>query len=200
MNEIKIFALGSSVTKGYANNDISFVEMLNQRRDQNITFKVIKEAINGTTLANRSKDSNLARLLSCHKDTLKDMDYILVQLSTNDLYLKDNDFDSSDEEKTFGAINSLVNYIKKNFKAKIVFYTCFIKENKDYEKMILKLKEMSKNFNFEIVDFYFDKTLRSSKFDTLMADSIHPNDKCYEYMSDVFARYFKKSPQNSTIF
>ena len=200
MKEIKIFALGSSVTKGYANNDISFVEMLNQRRDQNITFKVIKEAVNGTTLANRSKDSYLARLLSFNKDTLKDMDYILVQLSTNDLYLKDNDFDSSDEEETFGAIISLINYIKKNFKAKIVFYTCFIKENKYYEKMILKLNELSKTYDFKIVDFYFDKTLRNSEFDSLMADSIHPNDKCYEYMSDVFARYFKKSPQNSTIF
>ena len=200
MNEIKIFALGSSVTKGYANNDISFVEMLNQRRDQNITFKVIKEAINGTTLANRSKDSYLARLLSFNKDTLKDMDYILVQLSTNDLYLKDNDFDSTDENSTFGAIISLINYVKKNFKAKIVFYTCFIKENKYYEKMILKLNELSKTYDFKIVDFYFDKTLRNSEFDSLMADSIHPNDKCYEYMSDVFARYFKKSPQNSTIF
>ena len=200
MNEIKIFALGSSVTKGYANNDISFVEMLNQRRDQNITFKVIKEAVNGTTLANRSKDSYLARLLSFNKDILKDMDYILVQLSTNDLYLKDNDFDSTDENSTFGAIISLINYINKNFKAKIVFYTCFIKENKYYEKMILKLNELSKTYDFKIVDFYFDKTLRNSEFDSLMADSIHPNDKCYEYMSDVFARYFKKSPQNPTIF
>ena len=200
MNEIKIFALGSSVTKGYANNDISFVDKLNERKEQNITFKVIKEAVNGTTLANRSKDSYLARLLSFNKDILKDMDFILVQLSTNDLYLKDNDFDSSDEKSTFGAINYLVNYVKKNFKAKIVFYTCFIKENKDYEKMILKLKEISKNFNFEIVDFYFDKNLRNSKFDKLMADTIHPNDKCYEYMSDVFARYFEKSPQNQTIF
>lgn len=200
MKEIKIFALGSSVTKGYANNDISFVDKLSERRGQNISFKVIKEAVNGTTLANRSKDSYLARLLSFNKDTLKDMDFILVQLSTNDLYLKNNDFDSTDENSTFGAIISLINYIKKNFKAKIVFYTCFIKENKYYEKMILKLNELSKTYDFKIVDFYFDKTLRNSEFDSLMADSIHPNDKCYEYMSDVFARYFKKSPQNPTIF
>lgn len=200
MKEIKIFALGSSVTKGYANNDISFVEKLNERRDQNITFKVIKEAINGTTLAKRSKDSYLARLLSFNKDILKDMDFILVQLSTNDLYLKDNDFNSTDDKTTFGAISSLVNYVKKNFKAKIVFYTCFIKENKYYEKMILKLKELSKTYDFEIVDFYFDKTLRNSEFNNLMTDPIHPNSKCYEYMSDVFARYFEKSPQNPTIF
>lgn len=199
MKEIKIFALGSSVTKGYANNDLSFVEKLSERRDQNISFKVIKEAVNGTTLANRSKDSYLARLLSFNKDTLKDMDFILVQLSTNDLYLKNNDFDSNDEKSSFGAISSLVNYVKKNFKAKIVFYTCFIKENKDYEKMILKLKEMSRTCDFDVVDFYFDETLRNSEFDKLMADPIHPNDKCYEYMSDVFARYFEKSPQNSTI-
>ena len=115
MKEIKIFALGSSVTKGYANNDISFVEKLNERKEQNITFKVIKEAVNGTTLANRSKDSYFARLLSFNKDTLKDMEFILVQLSTNDLYLKDNDFDSTDDKTTFGAINYLVNYVKKNF-------------------------------------------------------------------------------------
>ena len=115
----------------------------------------------------------------------------------NDIALK---FNSTDDKTTFGAIISLINYIKKNFKAKIVFYTCFIKENKYYEKMILKLKELSKTYDFEIVDFYFDKTLRNSEFNNLMTDPIHPNNKCYEYMSDVFARYFEKSPQNPTIF
>ena len=39
MKEIKIFALGSSVTKGYANNDISFVDKLNERKEQKLLKK-----------------------------------------------------------------------------------------------------------------------------------------------------------------
>ena len=53
MKEIKILALGSSITRGYGNHDISFVEMLNDVKDKDVKFNVYKEAINGTTLANR---------------------------------------------------------------------------------------------------------------------------------------------------
>ena len=71
MKEIKILALGSSITRGYGNHDISFVEMLNEIKDEGIKFNVYKEAINGTTLANRKDNSYLARLRKLDLTLLK---------------------------------------------------------------------------------------------------------------------------------
>ena len=62
MKEIKILALGSSITRGYGNHDISFVEMLNDVKDEDIRFNVYKEAINGTTLANRKDFSKIKKI------------------------------------------------------------------------------------------------------------------------------------------
>lgn len=87
MKEIKILALGSSITRGYGNHDISFVEMLNDVKDKDVRFNVYKEAINGTTLANRKDNSYLARLRKLDLTLLKTFDYVLAQLSTNDLHL-----------------------------------------------------------------------------------------------------------------
>ena len=42
--EIKILALGSSITKGYGNHDVSFVEMLNEYQDGVISFSVKKRS------------------------------------------------------------------------------------------------------------------------------------------------------------
>ena len=87
MKEIKIPALGSSITRGYGNHDITFVEMLNDVKDKDVRFNVYKEAINGTTLANRKDNSYLARLRKLDLTLLKTFDYVLAQLSTNDLHL-----------------------------------------------------------------------------------------------------------------
>ena len=55
-----------------------------------------------------------------------------------------------------------------------------------------------------IKDFYLqfihNAKTDADKYKNKLDLTITAKNKCYEYMSDVFARYFEKSPQNSTIF
>lgn len=196
MKEIKILALGSSITRGYGNHDISFVEMLNEIKDEGIKFNVYKEAINGTTLANRKDNSYLARLRKLDLTLLKTFDYVLVQLSTNDLHLLKNRLDLNDEKTTFGAIIEIIKYIKENTNAKTIFYTCFTKRNKKYENMIETLKTIKENCGFSIIDFYENEEMRKAKFRLIMSDNIHPNKEGYIIMSKYLAKYFKADINN----
>lgn len=196
MKEIKILALGSSITRGYGNNDISFVEMLNDVKDKDVKFNVYKEAINGTTLANRKDNSYLARLRKLDLIFLKTFDYVLVQLSTNDLHLLKNRLDLNDEKTTFGAIIEFIKYIKENTDAKTIFYTCFIKQNKKYENMIETLKVIKDNSDFSIIDFYGNEEMRKAKFRLIMSDNIHPNKEGYIIMSKYLVEYFKTAINN----
>ena len=196
MKEIKILALGSSITRGYGNHDISFVEMLNDVKDEDIRFNVYKEAINGTTLANRKDNSYLARLRKLDLTLLKTFDYVLVQLSTNDLHLLKNRLDLNDEKTTFGAIIEIIKYIKENTDAKTIFYTCFAKRNKKYENMIETLKTIKENCGFSIIDFYENEEMRKAKFRLIMSDNIHPNKEGYIIMSKHLAKYFKADINN----
>lgn len=190
MKEIKILALGSSITRGYGNHGVSFVELLNEYQDREIKFDVYKEAIDGTTLANRKDTSYLARLRKLDLELLKTFDYVLVQLSTNDLHLFKNNFDLNDETKTFGAIKKIVEYIKENSKAKIIFYTCFTKINKKYEKMIVTLNEINDG-SFMVIDFYQNEEMRGAKLKKIMNDGIHPNNEGYIIMSKYLVEFFK---------
>ena len=196
MKEIKILALGSSITRGYGNHDISFVEMLNDVKDEDIRFNVYKEAINGTTLANRKDNSYLARLRKLDLTLLKTFDYVLVQLSTNDLHLLKNRLDLNDEKTTFGAIIEIIKYIKENTDAKTIFYTCFAKRNKKYENMIETLKTIKENCGFSIIDFYENEEMRKAKFRLIMSDNIHPNKEGYIIMSEYLVEHFKAAINN----
>ena len=196
MKEIKILALGSSITRGYGNHDISFVEMLNDVKDEDIRFNVYKEAINGTTLANRKDNSYLARLRKLDLTLLKTFDYVLIQLSTNDLHLLKNRLDLNDEKTTFGAIIEIIKYIKENTDAKTIFYTCFAKRNKKYENMIETLKTIKENCGISIIDFYENEEMRKAKFRFIMSDNIHPNKEGYIIMSKHLAKYFKADINN----
>ena len=93
MKKINILALGSSITKGYGNFNVSYVEMLNEYNDETVKFEVYKEAVNGTCLANRKADSYLARVKKIDLNILKTFNYALIQLSTNDLHLFNNKYD-----------------------------------------------------------------------------------------------------------
>ena len=191
MKEIKVLALGSSITRGYGNNGVSFCEMLNDYQDNEVTFKVKKEAIDGTSLANRNNRSYLARLRNYKEKDLANFNYVLIQLSTNDLHLFRNKDDLNDERSTVGAINAIFKYLKENFKGKVTFYTCFMKENKKYSELINKLLSFEYRYHFDILDFYTNQEMLLKNFKSIMKDGIHPNEEGYKIMTKYFVDYFK---------
>ena len=189
--KIKILALGSSITKGYGNNDISFVEMLNDYKDEEISFDVKKEAINGTTLANLNAKSYLARLRNYSYDDLKKYDYVLIQLSTNDIFRIFRKHNKNPEKTTIGAIEVIFDYLRENFSGKIIFYTCFMKRNSRYENLINSLKTLQNLHIFQIFDFYNDNEMLNSDFKNIMSDNIHPNENGYKIMTKKIVEFFK---------
>ena len=70
--------LGSSVTYGFANGGVSFVEYV----EEALGIPCVKEAVNGTTLADTGSDSYVSRL---HALKLEGVTHLIVQLSTNDV-------------------------------------------------------------------------------------------------------------------
>lgn len=191
--EIKILALGSSITKGYGNHDVSFVEMLNEYQDGVISFSVKKEAINGTTLANLNPKSYLARLRNYSSDDLKEYDYVLIQLSTNDIFKLFRKHNKNPEKTTLGAIEAIFSYLKENFSGKIIFYTCFMKRNLPYENLINSLKTLQNSHIFQILDFYYDEKMLNCEFKNIMSDNIHPNENGYKIMTQLMIEFFKNN-------
>ena len=189
--EIKILALGSSITKGYGNHDVSFVEMLNYYKDEEISFRVKKEAINGTTLANLNSKSYLARLRNYSSGDLKEYDYVLIQLSTNDIFKFFRKNNKNPEKTTLGAIEAIFEYLKENFKGRIIFYTCYMKRNSRYENLINSLKTLQNSYIFEILDFYNDEKMLNFEFNNIMSDNIHPNENGYKIMTQEMIEFFK---------
>ncbi len=189
--EVKILALGSSITKGYGNNDISFVEMLNDYKDEEISFDVKKEAINGTTLANLNAKSYLSRLRNYSYDDLKKYDYVLIQLSTNDIFRIFRKHNKNPEKTTIGAIEVIFDYLRENFSGQIIFYTCFMKRNSRYENLINSLKTLQNLHIFQIFDFYNDNQMLNSDFKNIMSDNIHPNENGYKIMTKKMVEFFK---------
>ena len=189
--EVKILALGSSITKGYGNNDISFVEMLNDYKDEEISFDVKKEAINGTTLANLNAKSYLSRLRNYSYDDLKKYDYVLIQLSTNDIFRIFRKHNKKKKKTTIGAIEVIFFFFLENISGQIIFYTCFMKRNSRYEKIINSLKTLQNLHIFQIFDFYNDNQMLNSDFKNIMSDNIHPNENGYKIMTKKMVEFFK---------
>lgn len=179
-----IYFLGSSVTLGFSTNGYSFVDIISEKPG----YKVFKDAINGTTLSTKFNNSYLERFKNnFNLNTI--FDCIVIQLSTNDANANNKidigDINSRNTIETFGSINVLIDFIKKNSSSKIIFFTNLYFENNVYKNMVDNLLKLSKLRNFKVIDFYNDNNLKENISD-YKADIIHPNLKGYEYMSKKF--------------
>lgn len=162
-----IFFLGSSVTYGAASGGISFADLMVER----CGIKMIKEAVSGTTLADTMDKSYVSRLKKIDKNTKVDL--FICQLSTNDA--DTNKVPNPVETET--AIRFIITYIKQTFGCPIVFYTGTYFNNWRYEKMVHWLKDLKKEYDFHIIDFWDDPEMRAvseEDYKRYMHDSVHP--------------------------
>lgn len=189
-----LYFLGSSVTYGSATNGHSFVEELAK-----ITgWECVKEAVSGTTLAVRENDGNFSYVARLKKfDTNRRTSKLIVQLSTNDAtqnvplgrISEDGNYDI---KTVIGAIEYIVAYAKSVWNCEVVFYTNPYFDNSNYEKMIAALYEVQKKCGIGIVDFY-NMQVDTTTLSSYMSDAIHPNEKGYCWMSEIFIRYLQSN-------
>lgn len=189
--------LGSSVTYGSATNGRSFVEEVAKRTG----FECVKEAVSGTTLAVRDGDgdsSYVARLKRIGAE--RNVSGLIVQLSTNDATQNVplgsvSDGEKRDVKTVTGAIEEIIAYAKNVWNCRIAFYTNPYFNHERYKKMIAVLYEVQRKTAIDIIDFYNMRSMvrpDEAGVSRYMSDAIHPNDKGYRRMSDVFIEYLQR--------
>lgn len=190
--------LGSSVTYGFSTNGISFVDLLPTK----IECEVYKSAISGTTLVDNGRTSYVQRLMTNMPDE-RNVEHLIVQLSTNDASqnkqlgeVTDAEEDTNFDVSTIaGAIEFIISYAKSAWDCDVSFYTNPYYGNEKYESMIALLYEIQEKWNIGIIDFYNYENMDELDETTLksfMSDTIHPNLKGYQWMSEIIAKYLKE--------
>ena len=179
LKDKRILFLGSSITYGSSSNGKSFVECLEEIEG----IVAFKNAISGTTLVEKDKDSYVSRLKKIDKNSLFDM--VVVQLSTNDasLNIELGNYLDKDPKKTIGgAINYIIDYVKYIFDCPVIFYTSPFFESDNYETMVVLLEKISEHKKINIINMYRDKEFNNiSEEDRklFMADPVHPTSVGY---------------------
>lgn len=181
-----VFFLGSSVTYGYASDGVSFADLMAEQLD----FHMIKEAVSGTTLADRDETSYVSRLKKWDAST--PVDVFVCQLSTNDA----KDSLEIPLHEISNAIESIVRYVKSTWDCPIVFYTGTKYDNVKYLTMIDLLKAMRKAYGFAILDLWHDIDMLcvdKEDYNRYMQDPIHPRLAGYrDWWLPKFIDFFEK--------
>ncbi len=176
-NKTVVF-LGSSVT--YGEDNWSMCEFVRETED----YDVVKWAVSGTTLADIDEKSYVSRF-NKEAATQDICDCFICQLSTNDAArnlplgtisasMDKNDFDT---QTITGAIEYIVATAKEKWNCPIMFYTGVFMESELYQKMVNSLIEVSKKWNFEIINLWDDPEMRAidaELYKKYMRDPVHP--------------------------
>ncbi|MCR5272072.1 MAG: SGNH/GDSL hydrolase family protein [Lachnospiraceae bacterium] len=172
--------LGSSVTYGAASGGVSFADFVSERNGWNM----IKEAVSGTTLADKDDESYVSRLKKIEVDKV---DLFICQLSTNDASQNIPLNDVRD------AINFIISFVREKWNCPIAFYTNPKYDSKEYEAMVDLMKEITEKENLILINMWDDNELNSA-IDAdrarFMADPIHPTKDGYlEIMTPFVEKY-----------
>lgn len=178
MSGKKIIFLGSSVTLG--DNGWSMCEYL----EENTDYKIIKSAVNGTTLVDMSEQSYVSRLNALVKSE-NVCDCLVCQLSTNDSARKmplgkispSNVLTDFDTATIIGAIEYIVALAKEKWNCEVFFYTGIYMDSPIYQTMVDSLIELSHKWDFKIIDLWNNNEFRQvseEDYKIYMKDPIHP--------------------------
>lgn len=163
--------LGSSVTYGSAANGISFADLMAQQCE----FRMVKEAVSGTTLADVEEASYVARLKTLDPGIKADL--FICQLSTNDASR------GIALEQVEAAIRWICGYVKKIWNCPVVFYTGTRYDSAAYGAMVQRLLELREVLGIHVLDLWNDPQMlavEETAYMRYMADPIHPTRMGYE--------------------
>lgn len=174
-----VFFLGSSVTNGAASQHQALPEYFAAR----LGCRSIKEAVDGTTLANDAPDSYIQRLLP-HLDR-EAVDLFVCQLSTNDAgqhkplgeTASGTDPADFDTRTVTGAIQWIIATVGRRWHCPVVFYTNARFDSPAYDAMVRRLKELQQKWQIGVLDLWSDagfNAISPQQRALYMRDEIHP--------------------------
>ena len=171
----RVAFLGSSITYGCGPNGVSFVEYIAKRNG----CMCYKEAVSGTTLVENTPESYIKRLRKM--DVNDKFDIFVCQLSTNDAAqnMPLGDIDDNDTNTVTGAIRYIYQYVQDKWHCPFVMYTSAYYENRNYQKMVKRVKEMN---YINLIDMYSDvdfNNITDKQRKLYMLDGVHPTQAGY---------------------
>lgn len=175
---MRILYLGSSITVGYGSLNTSYADYIAKRNGT--TF--VKEAVSGTCLVDDKADSYVSRLHTV--DVNDNFDMFVCQLSTNDFskFKTIGNVNDADTKTVCGAINHIVDYVRKTWGCTVVFYSCHNFHEDRYAEMVNDLLQIAQKKNFYVIDLYNDKQfndITDQQRSLYMADNMHPTKAGY---------------------
>lgn len=176
----RLLFLGSSVTFGSAAGGVSMADYI--RVMDGCT--VVKEAVSGTTLADRSKDSYLSRLRRI--ETNQSFDAVICQLSTNDASRKiclgavsaSREPDAFDTSTVAGSMEAIIAYVQNTWNCLLVFYTGTRYESREYQAMVDLLPRLRDKWGIHVLDLWNDDGMNAvsrEDYALYMHDAVHPS-------------------------
>ena len=189
-----VLFLGSSVTRGSAAGGRSFVEVLAEKYG----FDYVKEAVDGTTLADIGNGSYVTRLKKT--DTDRRVDLFVCQLSTNDAYR------GIPLCKTEQAVVYITEYVKKTYGCPVIFFTGTRFYSAEYERAVEMMVRLKDELGFELIDLWNNPRMNAvdpERYKIYMNDPVHPTVRGYREwwvpeFEKVFDRYFTKKIKEET--
>lgn len=203
-----ILFLGSSVTQGYAAENISFVDYIAKLDSVN----AIKEVYSGTTVTTLDENSYLPRLMKYDASTA--IDAIVVQLSSNDSTLLGTDYgvlgdtfniDDFDTSTYIGSMEAIIAYAKQTWgeDIPIVIYanSKFRPQHKyesdmykldGYYDMVLVTEKIAEKWGVTFMNMWDDEEMlktTNAELKVYFADCVHCTKKGYlEYWTPQFEK------------
>lgn len=176
----RILYLGSSVTRGFASDGVSFADFIAQR----CGTEYVKEAVDGTTLVS-GEGSYVQRLMQV--DRKEKFDLLVCQLSTNDVSKNKplgtpSPADCPNTDTICGAIRFIIDYARRFFNCRVVFYTNPYYKNEKYAQAVSALHIIAEMYEIDVIDLYNDREFNSiseAQRGLYMADEIHPTAEGY---------------------
>lgn len=172
--------LGSSVTFGAGSFGESFAEFLAEKDN----LHPFKEAVSGTKLV-ESQDSYVDRLYRL--SALEELGAFVLQLSTNDATQGEEELgeisaDNYDKTTVTGALEFILDYVKKTWNCPVVVFSSPKFENNFYDKMVLRTKELQQKWGFKFLNFWADDEFFFNEQDKklYMLDERHPTRAGYK--------------------
>ncbi len=186
LSGLNLVWLGSSVTYGQNGGGYSMADYI---ADMHPATNSYKYAISGTTLVEETASSYVTRMRYIDKDM--DIDYFIVQLSTNDATnnkplgeLSDsfdmNDFDTA---TIYGAMEYIIAYAQETWGCPVLFYSGSYYESEAYGNMVQALLNVQEKWGIDIIDLWNNEEMTAiygtDLYNSYMADTIHPNKTGY---------------------
>jgi len=175
-----VLFLGSSVTNGAVALEQSIPEYFAAR----MGCKAIKEAVDGTTLADSGNNSYIQRMLR-NVDAGQNIDLLICQLSTNDAskgkplgnFSDSMELSGFDTDTITGAIEYIICYAKETWGCDVVFYTNARFESEPYAAMVERLYALQDKWGIGILDLWGSddfNNISGQERSLYMYDTIHP--------------------------